>query len=141
VIPKRKVSLREGNLRDLLFLAVAGALGTLCRYGLSTLAQRITWTGFPFGTLLVNVLGSIFIGFIMQVGLNTDLIPRSLRLILTIGFLGAFTTFSTFTYETVRYLDDGAWLIGTLNIMANIGLCVFGTVLGMFIGRVTYGGA
>jgi fluoride exporter len=128
-------------LRDLLLLAAAGALGTVCRYGLTGLAQRISWVGFPFGTLLVNVLGSILIGFIMQLGLNTDLIPRSLRMIITVGFLGAFTTFSAFSYETAKYLENGAWLFGALNITANIVLCVAGTLLGMFIGRMIYGNA
>ncbi len=128
-------------MREVLLLAVAGALGTLSRYGLSGIAQRITGFGFPVGTLLVNIIGSVFIGFIMQISLNTDIIPRSYRLILTVGFLGAFTTFSTFTYETVRYLEDGAWLFGMLNIAANMGLGILGILLGMFLGRIIYGGA
>jgi CrcB protein len=97
-------------------------------------------SGFPFGTLFVNVLGALIIGFIMQVGLNTDIIPRSLRTVSTIGFLGAFTTFSTFTYETVRYLEDGAWLSGIINIAANLGLCILATLSGMFLAKVIYGG-
>ena len=128
-------------MRDILFIAVAGALGALSRYGLSGAAQRIAGTGFPLGTLMVNVLGSAIIGLLMQVGLNTDIIPRSLRVVLTVGFLGAFTTFSTFTYETVGYLEDGAWLFGLINIAVNVGLSILATLFGMFLGRITYGGA
>jgi len=113
----------------------------LSRYALSGVAQRITEIGFPFGTLSVNILGSALIGFIMQMGLNTDLIPHSARVILTVGFLGAFTTFSTFAYETVKYLEAGEWFSVVINITANVGLSVLAILFGMLLGRVTYGGA
>lgn len=129
------------KLREILFLTIAGALGTLSRYGLNGLAQRITGSSFPLGTLLVNILGSVLIGFIMQVGLNTNIVPRSLRVILTVGFLGAFTTFSTFTYETVKYLENGVWFSGLINIAANICLGILAVLLGMLLGRITYGSA
>jgi CrcB protein len=132
---------RRFQLKELLFLALAGSLGTLSRYGLSGLTQKLTGAGFPYGTLTVNVLGSLIIGFIMQVGLSTDIIPRTLRLAITLGFLGAFTTFSTFSYETVSYLEDGAWLLASMNILANLVLCIGATFLGMMIGRLTVGGA
>lgn len=128
------------DLREVLFLAIAGALGTLSRYALSGVAQRIAENGFPFGTLSVNILGSVLIGFIMQVSLNTDIIPHSARVILTVGFLGAFTTFSTFAHETVKYLEVGEWLFGVLNIAANVGLSALAVLLGMLLGRVTFGG-
>ncbi len=128
-------------MKDILFLALAGSLGALSRYGLSGATQRLSGAGFPFGTLLVNVLGCLMIGFIMQVGLNTDIIPRSLRTIITIGFLGAFTTFSTFSYETVSFMQDGAWLQASLNILANLILCIGATIIGMACGRLVAGGA
>jgi CrcB protein len=127
-------------LSDILFLAFAGALGALSRYGLGGLAQRVAGTGFPYGTLLVNILGSLIIGYIMQVSLNSDIIPRSLRVIVTVGFLGAFTTFSTFSYETARFLEDGAWLSCFINIAANVGLSILATLAGMLLGRITLGG-
>ena len=125
---------------QLLYISIAGVLGTLSRYGLSGLTQRLTGAGFPYGTLLVNVLGSLAIGFIMQLGLSTDIIPRSLRIAATIGFMGAFTTFSTFSFETVSYLQDGAWLLGGINIVTNLVLCLGATFLGMALGRLTAGG-
>jgi fluoride exporter len=128
-------------VREIIFLALAGVLGTLSRYGLSGLVQRMTGAGFPYGTLTVNILGSLLIGLIMQIGLSTDIIPRTLRLAVTLGFLGAFTTFSTFSYETIRFMEDGAWLMASLNILANLGLCLLSTFLGMTIGRIILGGA
>jgi fluoride exporter len=128
-------------LSQIVFLAIAGALGALSRYGLSGLIQRLSGAGFPYGTLVVNVLGSLVIGFVMQIGLNTDIIPRMLRVTITIGFLGAFTTFSTFSYETVGYLQDGAWLLASLNIISNLGLCLLSTISGMALGRIVAGGA
>jgi CrcB protein len=128
-------------LKEVIYLAIAGALGALSRYGLSGVIQRLTGAGFPFGTLMVNVLGCLIIGFIMQVGINTDIIPRTLRLVITVGFLGAFTTFSTFSYETVCYLQDGVWLMASLNIIVNLVLCIGATLIGMAIGRLVAGGA
>lgn len=125
---------------QILYVSIAGVLGTLSRYGLSTLVQKLSGAGFPFGTLTVNILGSLAIGFIMQLGLSTDVIPRSLRIAATIGFMGAFTTFSTFSYETVSYLQDGAWLLASLNILLNLILCLGATMLGMALGRITAGG-
>jgi CrcB protein len=90
--------------------------------------------------LVVNILGSICIGFVMQVGINSDIIPRSLRVIITVGFLGAFTTFSTFGYETAKFIEDGVWLSGIINIVANIGLGILATLLGILLGRITLGG-
>ena len=128
-------------MREVLFLAVAGALGSLSRYGLCGLAQRITSTGFPFGTLLVNILGSALLGFVMQASLSTDIIPRSFRVAVTIGFLGAFTTFSTFSYETAAYIKEGAWMACTANIAANVGLSLLAVLLGILLGRMAFGNA
>jgi CrcB protein len=128
-------------VREVVFLAIAGALGTLSRYGLCGLTQKLTGAGFPYGTLLVNVLGCLIIGFIMQIGLNTDFMSKSLRLAITLGFLGAFTTFSTFSYETVTYIQNGAWLHAAANIAMNLVLCIIATLLGMAAGRLAAGGA
>ena len=128
-------------MSEIIFLALAGALGTLSRYGLSGLTQRLTGSGFPYGTLVVNVLGSLIIGFIMQIGLNADVLPKTLRVVITLGFLGAFTTFSTFSYETVSYLQESAWGLAAINITANLGLCLISTALGFVLGRIMVGGA
>jgi len=128
-------------LKEVIFLAVAGALGSLSRYGLTTLVQRFAATGFPFGTLLVNILGAALLGFVMQASLNAYIISRPLQLAITIGFLGAFTTFSTFSYETIAYVKDGAWLACVMNIAANVGLSLAAVLLGIFLGRIAFGNA
>jgi CrcB protein len=127
-------------LQQLLFLAIAGALGTLSRYALGGLMQRITGTGFPYGTLLINILGCILIGLVMQVALTTDLIPSNVRAIITIGFIGSFTTFSTFSYETMKLLEDGALVSAMMNIASNVGLGLIGTFCGLLIGKIALGG-
>jgi fluoride exporter len=127
-------------MRTILFLALAGAAGTLSRYGVGSLAQRLTGNGFPYGTLIINTLGCLAIGYVMQIALNTNIIPSGERIIITIGFVGSFTTFSTFSYETIRLFADGAWVSGVLNMVMNVGLGLTATVLGMLLGRITLRG-
>lgn len=128
-------------MREVIYIVLAGGLGTLGRYYLSGWAQRILEEGFPYGTLLVNVLGSFLVGFIVQAGMSTDLVPRSLRLAATLGFLGAFTTFSAFSYETLGYLEDGMWLMAGVNILANVIPAIIAVFLGVSLGRTILGGA
>ena len=96
-----------------IFVAVGGATGALARYWLSGWVASAFSGFFPLGTLVVNVLGSFLLGFGMQA---MEAVPLSaeVRTMLTIGFLGAFTTFSTFSYETVALLRDGDWTRATL---------------------------
>ncbi len=126
---------------EIIFLALAGALGTLGRYALSGLAYRLLGAGFPYGTLAVNLLGCLLIGFLMQVGLTSDVVPRQLRFAMTVGFLGAFTTFSTFGYETVRLVEGGAWRLAALNGAANLCLGFAGVWGGLAAGRTFLGGS
>ena len=100
-----------GRGRDvslLLWIACAGALGALARYGLSGWVQDLYPGTFPWGTLAVNVLGCFLLGFAFRV-LQLSALPPALRGAVTIGFLGAFTTFSTFSFETVELIQDGRW--------------------------------
>ena len=125
---------------EIIYIALAGALGALARYYVGGLAQRGLGTAFPYGTLIANLVGSFVIGFIMQVGLDTDLIPKTARVAVTIGFLGAFTTFSTFSYETLGYLKDGAWISGILNVIANVIPGIASVLLGALLARRLFGG-
>lgn len=128
-------------MREILFIGVAGALGALSRYGLSNLANKLISAGFPWGTLVVNAVGCFLIGYVMHVGLTTDLVPAAWRVAITIGFLGGLTTFSTFSYETVRFIEDGAWLLAFGNMAANLVLGISATLLGLGLGRLTLGAA
>jgi fluoride exporter len=123
-----------------LLIAGAGALGSLSRYALSGAVYAALGQNFAYGTLVVNVVGSFLLGLLMQIGLNTDLIPPHLRTAAAIGFIGAFTTFSTFTYETVQFIQDGAWSTAFLNIATSLILGVAAVFAGIFAGRLIAGG-
>ena len=127
-------------MREILLLAFAGALGTLGRYGLSGWAYRLMGERFPYGTLAVNITGCLLIGFVMQTGLVTEIIPRTYRFVITMGFLGAFTTFSTFSYETLRYVENGAWLFAIANAALNLVLGLSATWAGFAAANTLFGG-
>jgi fluoride exporter len=97
-------------VRVLLLLLVFGSIGTLARYGLQGVVQDRTSSGFPAGTLIVNLLGCFLLGGVGQYSLLHISVPADWRVGLTVGFFGAFTTFSTFSWETVHLLDDGDWM-------------------------------
>ncbi|HKN60139.1 MAG TPA: fluoride efflux transporter CrcB [Candidatus Acidoferrales bacterium] len=109
-------------------LIVFGMAGTLARYGLQGLVQQRTGATFPYGTLVVNLVGCLLLGGIAQYGLTHLTIPPEWRIGITVGFFGAFTTFSTFGWETVRLLEDGEWMRATMYVLASVvgGLaCIF----------------
>lgn len=126
---------------EIIYIAIAGSLGAMGRYFLGGLSHRLLGDMFPYGTLIVNILGSFLIGFVMQTSLSTDILPRSLRVAITFGFLGAFTTFSAFSYETLGYIEDGAWLMAGINILANVIPSLIAVFSGVLLGRTLFGGA
>jgi len=97
-------------LRLFLLLVTFGAIGTLARYGLQGVVQERSGSGFPAGTLAVNLLGCFLLGGVGQYALGHLSVPADWRVAITVGFFGAFTTFSTFSWETVHLLDDGDWM-------------------------------
>ena len=97
-------------MRVVSMLILFGSLGTLARYGLQGLVQDRTGSLFPTGTLAVNLLGCLLLGGVGQYALAHISIPADWRIGVTVGFFGAFTTFSTFSWETVHLLDDGDWM-------------------------------
>lgn len=116
-------------------IALFGALGCLTRYLFSGWVYALAGKGFPYGTLAVNVAGAFLIGLIMEFGLRTTLIPQDLRVGLTIGFLGGLTTFSTFSYETFRLLEDGEFLTAAVNVLASVLVCLACTWAGIMTAR------
>lgn len=123
----------------LLLICLGGAVGTAARYGVGGLCTRWWGAEFPYGTLVVNVLGSFLIGFIQQIGLTTLAVPETARLVLTIGVMGGFTTYSSFSYETLRLVEEGSWLHAAANVVLTTGLCLGVCVLGVALGRVAVG--
>lgn len=122
-------------MQIVLYIAVFGALGCLSRYYISGWVYNIFGSELPYGTFAVNLLGSLIIGFIMEYSLYSELISSNLRTALTIGFLGGLTTFSTFSYETFRLLEDGEFIIALLNIVVSVLICVLFTWGGVMVAR------
>lgn len=118
-----------------LWICLGGAIGTGARYLISGWALKRFGTSFPYGTLAVNLIGSFLIGAIMQVALTTALLPPTGRLVLAVGVLGGFTTYSSFNYETIHYFQEGAWLMGFLNILIMVAACLAAGVAGLASAR------
>jgi len=123
-------------LQKLIWLGGAGALGTLCRFGLSGLVQRVSNGAFPWGTLTVNVVGCFFFGLVWSLGEERLLISGEHRLIVLAGFMGAFTTFSTFAFENAQLLRDAEWLLTAGNLAAQNVLGIVCVILGIALGRL-----
>lgn len=112
-------------------VALGGALGSVGRYGVGLALER--FVTFPLGTLVANVLGSIIIG-ICAGFFDLDQ-KRPVALFLMVGFCGGFTTFSTFSLNTLTLLEQHAWLKAGGNILLSMVLCLFGTWLGFMLGQ------
>lgn len=112
------------SLDRVLIVGLGGLLGSVLRYVISCLAPKC-FGAFPLGTLAVNILGGLAIGFIMTVGTKYWPISVNARLFLTTGIMGGLTTFSTFSYETISFLTDGRYLMGILNAALNLTLALF----------------
>jgi fluoride exporter len=120
-------------------VALGGALGSMARYWVGGLAPRLFGEGFPYGTLVVNLVGSFLIAVVMGVSLNSFAIPVNLRIFLTTGVLGGFTTYSAFNYETLALLQQRLWLTGGLNIAATLLGCLISGLLGFLLARLLVG--
>lgn len=118
-----------------LLICLGGAVGTGARYLIAIGAPRLVGTSFPYATLTVNVLGSFLLGAIMHMGLTTNLMTPGMRLVLTTGVMGGFTTYSTFNYETMEYVREGALWLAALNVAATLLLCLLAGVLGLALAR------
>ena len=118
-----------------LSVALGGALGAVLRYGLSGWLHAVTGAVFPVGTLAVNVLGSAVIGAVLQLSTERFVIPLEVRLLLTTGFCGGLTTFSTFSYETLALLEEQQWVAACGNVALNVVCCGIATYLGVLAAR------
>ena len=117
----------------LLLIAIGGALGALGRYGVGTVVQRTAGSGFPAGTLAVNVVGCVLVGMLAR-----TLQPQShdqLRALLIVGFCGGFTTFSAFSLETIALIQGGEWSRALAYVAATMVACLAGTGIGFAIMR------
>jgi CrcB protein len=108
----------------LFWVCLGSAVGGGSRYLVSLWVLRWLGTGFPYGTFAVNVLGSLLLSVLMYVGTETTALGPTLRVALTTGVMGGFTTYSTFNHETLGYLQEGAWLLALGNVLATVLTCL-----------------
>ena len=118
-----------------LYIALFGALGCLARYYLSGWVYDLIGRALPYGTLAVNVIGAFLIGLVMEFSLRGAAVSSELRIGLTIGFLGGFTTFSTFSYETLRLLESAQLPQALANVLLSVTACLAFTFLGIVAAR------
>ncbi len=117
-------------MERLLWVSLGGAFGSGARYLLTGWVQRLFSPNFPIGTLAVNVLGSFLLAVLVTLGTETQTMSPSLRIALTTGVMGGFTTYSTFSYETASLLQRGAWALAAANILLTVLACLIATFLG-----------
>ncbi|HIJ90459.1 MAG: CrcB family protein [Desulfobulbaceae bacterium] len=122
--------------QKMIYLAVAGACGTLARYGLSGLVQRVAGISFPWGTVSVNALGCLLFGLVWTLTSERFLGTGELRIVVLTGFMGAFTTFSTYMAETGHLFADGEHWYGLGNILLQNGVGLVLFFVGMALGRL-----
>ena len=125
------------NTRFVLVLygALGGAVGTVSRYLLTLVVQARAGAGFPVATLLINITGAVLLGFLIRYGLESAAASPEVRLLLTTGFCGGYTTFSTFSYETARLIEDGEWQRGGAYVLASVAMSLIGTCIGFALAR------
>ena len=120
---------------QLLTIAGGGALGAILRFGMSAYVYRVLGRDFPYGTLAVNMVGSLVMGLLFILFVERGLVSAEWRSAIIIGFLGAFTTFSTFSIETLVLLESGELSKAALNVVLSVTLCLLATWFGLVIGR------
>jgi len=122
-------------VNDVLVISIGAIVGANARWVISRFAAKILSPIFPYGTLVINVNGSIIVGFFMIWATERVLIDPRWRLLIVVGFCGAFTTFSSFAFETMAYFEQGQWLLLLTNVVSNNLLCLGAALAGMALAR------
>jgi CrcB protein len=122
-------------LKTIVLIAVAGAFGAVSRYGTALGVYSIFGRGFPYGTLFVNVAGSFLMGLLSIMLLDRFNVGPEWRAAILVGFLGSFTTFSTFSIETLNLLEQGDFSRALLNMALSLSLCIIAVWFGVSVGR------
>lgn len=123
-------------MRDFVVVSIGAILGANARYIISRFAAKMLGPVFPYGTLFINITGSMIVGFFMIWATERVLLDPRWRLLVVVGFCGAFTTFSSYAFETMAYFEQGQWALMLTNIIANNLLCLLGALAGMAAARL-----
>ncbi|MBI3555496.1 MAG: fluoride efflux transporter CrcB [Deltaproteobacteria bacterium] len=129
----RKRAILQGM--QTVLISLAGIFGVLGRYFMSLGVTRLAGPGFPFATVLINVLGSFLIGVVYVLGAEKAAISETTRVALMVGFMGGFTTFSSFALETVRLFEGGQLGLAVVNVLVSVVLCLGAVAFGLFLAR------
>lgn len=121
---------------DLVLVGIGGFFGAIARRLVDLWVSDRTGGSFPFGTLVINLSGAFILGLLFAWAIERDVLPREIRGPVMIGFLGAYTTFSTWMLESWRLVEDGAWQLGLLNLVGASVLGVIAVVAGLALGRL-----
>jgi CrcB protein len=122
-------------VNDILVISIGAILGANARWIISRYAARVLGPTFPYGTLFINVTGSFIVGFFMIWATERVLLDPRWRLLIVVGFCGAFTTFSSYAFETMAYFEQGQWLLMFTNFASNNLLCLGAALAGMALAR------
>ena len=127
--------MRNLPISDFLVISIGAIFGANARWVISRFAARIMSPVFPYGTLFINVSGSFVVGFFMIWSSERVLLDPRWRLLVVVGFCGAFTTFSSFAFETMAYFQQGQWIMMLANFISNNLLCLGAALAGMAVAR------
>jgi len=125
----------DSIVNDLLVISLGAILGANARWIISRYVAKVIGPVFPYGTLFINVSGSFIVGFFMIWATERVLLDPRWRLLIVVGFCGAFTTFSSFAFETMAYFEQGQWLLMSVNFLSNNLLCLGAALAGMALAR------
>ena len=123
------------TIKDILVISLGAIFGANARWAISRYLAKAVGPVFPYGTLVINVSGSFIVGFFMIWARERALLDPRWRLLIVVGFCGAFTTFSSFAFETMAYFEQGQWALLATNFVSNNLLCIFAVLGGMALAR------
>jgi len=123
-------------VRDFVIVSIGAIVGANARWVISRYAARLLGPVFPYGTLIINIAGSLIVGFFIIWTTERVLVDPRWRLLIVVGFCGAFTTFSSYAFETMAYFEQGQWALMVANVLSNNLLCLGAVLAGMALARV-----
>ena len=123
-------------MRDFVIVSIGAMVGANARWIISRYAAKLLGPAFPYGTLIINIGGSLIVGFFIIWTSERVLVDPRWRLLIVVGFCGAFTTFSSYAFETMAYFEQGQWAMMVANVLSNNLLCLGAVLAGMVLARV-----